>query len=281
MGTSITLPLGTSSVLYSLQKTDSLMQETNYRLSTGKKVNTALDDPINYFAAQNHTFRASDLQIRKDSMNEGIQLITAANSGIESILTLVDSAISLANSALNAEDQAEVNNLETQFNEILDQIDTLAADSGYNGVNLLGGVTEQLEVFFNEDGSSSITLTGEDASYAGLGITQLAADDWWDGAGGAPNATAINATLDELNNAKTQLRTWAKTLSMDLSIIDTRVDFTDQMINTLTDGAGKLTNADLNEESANLLTLQTQQQLGINSLSISSQAQQSVLSLFN
>lgn len=281
MSGDITLTLGMSQNLYSLQQIDKLMQETNNRLATGKRVGSALDDPINYFDAQEHSYRSSDLQMRKDTMNEAVQLITAADAGIESILDMVDSAIALANSALTATDQAEVNDLENQLNEIFTQIDSLASDAYYGGVNLLGGATETLEVFFDEDGSSSITLTGEDASSTGLGLAALTTDDWWDGTNGVPDDAAVNTTIDALTSAKNSLRTMSKTLSVDLSIVNTRLDFTERMMNTLDDGAAKLTNADMNEESANLLTLQTQQSLATNSLSISSQSAQSVLQLFS
>ena len=280
MGFSVTLPTGTSQCLYSLQTLASQITETNNRLATGKKINTALDDPINYFASQSHLYRASDLQMRKEEMGEAIQLVTAADSGIEAILDLVDAAKALAQSALTAEDQSEVNDLETQFNDLLSQIDDLGADSGYKGVNLLAGTSEQLVVYFDETGDSSITLTGEDASYTGLGITLLSTDDWWNTTDGVPDTTTINATIAELDAAKVSLRSMAKTLSTQLTTIEVRQDFTSNMINTLNDGAAQLTNADLNEESANLLTLQTQQQLAINSLSISAQSNQLVLNLF-
>jgi flagellin-like hook-associated protein FlgL len=257
------------------------METANNNLATGKKVNSALDDPINFFAAQDHTYRASDLEMRKDEMSEGVQTITAANDGVEAILDLIDAAKSLAQSALTAEDQTEVNDLEDQFTELMSQIDDLAGDSGYKGVNLLMGTTEQLKVYFNEDGSSNMTVTGEDATSTGLGITAVAADAWWDGTNSVPSESAINATIDELDDARDALRTTAKTLSTSLSTIEIRLDFTSNMINTLEEGAGNLTNADTNEESANLLTLQTQQSLAINALSIASDAAQSVLGLFN
>ena len=76
------------------------------------------------------------------------------------------------------------------------------------------------------------------------------------------------------------LRTESKTLSNNLSIITAREDFTSQMINTLGDGAAKLTEADMNEEGANMLMLQTRQALGTTSLSLASQAAQNVLRLF-
>jgi flagellin len=76
------------------------------------------------------------------------------------------------------------------------------------------------------------------------------------------------------------LRSEAGKLSTNLSTITIRQDFTANMINTLEDGAANLTNADMNEEGANMLMLQTRQQLGTTSLSLASQAAQSVLRLF-
>lgn len=283
MSSDITLSSGISQNLYSLQSTQKLMEQTEYRLATGKKINSALDDPINFFAAQDHTQQASDLQVRKDSMGEAIQTIEAADNAIEAISDLIASAKSLAQSALSGETEEEVSEYIAQFNELLTQIDNLAGDATYAGVNLLGGATESLEVFFDEEGDSSISITGFDASSTGLGLTAVAAAgdaaSWWDDTG-ALNKTNINASLDELEAATSTLRTESKTLSNQLSIITAREDFTAKMINTLEEGAANLVNADTNEESANLLTLQTQQELAINSLSIASSAQQAVLNLF-
>ena len=274
----VTLTSGISQNLYSLQSIESDMESTSYRLSTGKRINSALDDPINYFTAQEHLQRASDLEVRKDGMSEGIQTLEAADGGIESILDLISSAKSLAQSALSAEDEIEATDFMNQYNETLSQIDDLAADSGYKGVNLLGGVTETLEVVFDEAGDSAITLTGTDCSSTGLGVNAGAA--WWDTTGSVVDKTVINASIDELDDAKSTLRANAKTLSNQLSIITAREDFSEQLINTLNDGASNLVNADTNEESATLLTLQTQQALAINALSIASDSYQSVLNLF-
>jgi flagellin-like hook-associated protein FlgL len=279
MSYNVILTSNMSSTLYSLQQITKLMEDSNTKLATGKEVNSALDDPINYFASEDHLYRASDLQGRKDEMSEAIQLVTAANAGIESILDLVDTAVALANSAKTASTTAESTELVTQFNAVMTQITQLAGDSSYKGTNLLGGTTEQLKVLFNEDGTSSLTLTGVDASATGLGIAN--ATSWWDGTGGAPDDTAIQTSLDQLTAAKTTLRTQAKTLSLNLSTIEIRASFTDEMINTLNDGASNLTAADSNAESATLLMLQTQQTLATNSLSIASDSYSNVLRLFS
>ncbi len=274
----IQLTAGMRANLLSLQKTSDLMERTQSRLATGLRVQSALDDPINYFAARGHQQRANDLAYRKDEMTEAIQLLKASDAGIEGVLDLIAAAKSLAQSALVAEDTASINSLETQYNELMTQIDYLADDANYKGVNLLGGATESLVVYFDEDGNHSITLQGFDGSSTGLGITAVAADGWNNG--GVGDATAIEADIALLDTARTTLRSQAQTFSNNLATITIRQDFTSNMINTLEDGAANLTQADLNEEGANMLMLQTRQALGTTSLSIASQAAQSVLRLF-
>ena len=92
--------------------------------------------------------------------------------------------------------------------------------------------------------------------------------------------TSINTSLTELTAAINKLRTMSSVLGNNYSIVETRQDFTENLVNVLEEGADKLTLADMNEESANMLALQTRQQLAINSLSLASQASQSVLQLF-
>ena len=81
----IQLTAGMRANLLSLQRTASNMETTQSRLATGLKVQSALDDPINYFAAKGHRDRAGDLAFRKEEMNEGIQLLKATNNGIEGV----------------------------------------------------------------------------------------------------------------------------------------------------------------------------------------------------
>ncbi|MCD6582835.1 MAG: flagellin [Desulfuromusa sp.] len=269
----ISLTAGMRQNLYSMQNTAKLMDRTADRLSSGFKVKTALDDPINYFAAQGHRQRASDLAGRKDEMGEAIQLVKAGNAGIEAVTDLVAAAKSIAQSALSAE-ASEISGLEEQYDALLDQIDALAGDSGYKGVNLLGGTDETLVVSFDEDGTSTVTLEGFDSTAGvGLSIATAAVEVW-------SSATGITDSIEDLDNARTTLRSEAKIMANNLSTITIRQDFTSNMINTLNDGADNLTLADMNEEGANMLMLQTRQGLGTSSLSMASQAAQSVLRLF-
>ena len=366
----ISLTASMRSNLLSLQNTQSLMDVTQERLSTGKKVNSALDNPSSFYTAQSLTNRASDLSSLLDSMGQGISTIKAADEAITSITEFVDQAKAIANQARDEADKSSVTSTgkfkaatETaklkigdvsvdvslvegtdtdvekvatkiqsaingkdpelkgkykvtgdtktgtikievvdgadvdaasvsfegaglkitgelednrgayvdRYNDILGQIDQLAKDAGYKGVNLLGGTEQSLTVVFNEDRSSSLTIQGVDGSAKGLGLT--VETDW-------STNEAIDAALDKVSAATNKLRSMSSEFGNNYSVVQTREEFTENLINVLEEGSDKLTLADMNEESANMLALQTRQQLAINSLSLASQAAQSVLSLF-
>jgi flagellin len=279
----ISLTPGMRANLFSLQQTSKDFEIVQKRLATGLRINSALDDPINFFTAQEHRLRASDLAARKDGMSEAIQTIKAANVGVENINTLIAQAKSLAQSALSVNSTDDAQTFADQYSAVLDQINMMAQDSGYKGVNLLQGA--QLTVqFASEADTSYLNLTGF-GDTTGLNIDGLSAElsdmgsNWIDGSGDL-DTDAINTTIDNLELAMGKLRVESKTLSSNLSIITAREEFTAQMINTLGDGASKLTEADMNEEGANMLMLQTRQALGTTSLSLASQAAQGVLRLF-
>jgi flagellin len=373
----ITLSSGVRQNLLSLQNTASLMAQTQNRLATGKKVNSALDNPLNFFTSQSLGNRASDLTSLLDSIGNAVQTITAADKGITSLTKLVQTAQAIANQALQsasstatvigsvagltattdisaitagktitvsdgtttatytaaAADTVQdfldaVNNtanldvrasldegghvkleatgtttiviagtgsaadltvlgltaattaagtlnstrtsLADQFDDIRTQIDYLAADSGYNGVNLLNG--DSLTVTFNETGTSTQSVTGVTFNAAGLGITAATNSFQTD--------LDVSDALDNLTAALSTLRSQAAAFGSSLSVVQTRQDFTKAMVNTLQTGADNLVLADTNEEGANMLALQTRQSLSTTALSLASQADQNVLRLF-
>ena len=382
MASDITLSKGVRSNLLSLQNTAQLLNRTQERLATGKKVNSALDNPINFFTSSGLSSRANDLSRLLDSVGNAVQTLQAADKGISAINTLVETAQATAKQALvaregdvdfaltdtgntladdaavaavaagtltiqvgngavqtltfgaggiqtqadlttalagvtgvaatfNASEQIELNStsadaitiggtaatltslgftagtvqptatvntpsdgrasLQADFNSLLTQITELAGDASFNGVNLLD--SDDLSVTFNEDGSSSLTIAGVDFSATGLGINTVAGD------GFQVNAN-IEASLDELEAAVTTLRTQATAFGSNLSIVQARQDFTKNMINVLQVGSDNLVLADTNEEGANMLALNTRQQLSTVALSLAAQADQNVLQLF-
>lgn len=163
------------------------------------------------------------------------------------------------------------NNFVTQFNSLLGQIDSLAQDSSYNGVNLLN--SDDLTITMNETGSSKLNIKGVNDSSAGLGLSAIANSDFAD-------SNSINSVLATLNTAVNTLRSQSSQFGSNLSVVQTRQDFTNSLVNVLQTGSANLTTADTNQVSANLLALQTRQSLSTTALSMASQADQSVLQLF-
>ncbi len=172
---SIVLSAGVRANLLQLQQTSDLITSTQTKLATGKRVNSALDNAINFFTAQGLDNRASDLNGLLDTMSNGINTIQAANNGITAITKLVQSAQSLVSQAQQTTDSATLTSLSTQFDALLTQIGQLAGDSGFNGVNLLGGDT--LTVTLDETGSSTTTVTGVDYTNANAAPLSIAERD--------------------------------------------------------------------------------------------------------
>ncbi len=381
----ITLSAGIRQNLLSLQQTSANLTTTQEHLATGKKVNTAFDNPTSYFTAQSLTNRASDLSTLLDQIGQGIQTLDAANNGLTSITQLLQQALSTAKQAQSAPEPtfgtdlgtlttsagsvgasgtgnivltvsngssytvavaatdtaatilANINStsglgsggavsattdsgghlellgavgnsftvtgsaataaigltssssanatatysantprtiFQSNYNALLTQIDQLAGDASYNGVNLLNG--SNLKVVFNESSTSFLNITGVTFTSGGLGLAPLNGT----GSGGFQNDTQVQSTIDAINAAIATVRAQTETFGNNSSTIQTRQSFEQNMINTLQTGSSNLVLADQNQESANLLTLQTRQQLEVSALSIANQANQSVLKLF-
>ena len=161
--------------------------------------------------------------------------------------------------------------LEADYNNVLTQIDTLNKDSSYNGINLLNG--NDFKVVFNETSTSSLTIKGVTFNSAGLGLAAV-------GSGTFQADGNIDTEISKLDTALSTLRTQASKFGSNLTTVQTRQDFTKNLIDTLQTGADNLVLADTNQEGANLLALQTRQQLSTTALALSAQADQAVLRLF-
>ncbi|SHH68358.1 flagellin [Bradyrhizobium erythrophlei] len=161
--------------------------------------------------------------------------------------------------------------LVAQYNNVLQQINTTAQDSSFNGVNLLNGDT--LNLTFDETGASKLAITGVTFNTAGLNLSTLTAGtDFLDN-------NSANKALTALSSASTTLRTEASSLGSNLSIVEIRQDFNKNLINVLQTGASNLTVADPNQEAANSQALSTRQSIAVSALALANQSQQSVLQL--
>ncbi|MFE1597901.1 flagellin [Methylobacterium sp. ID0610] len=223
----------------------------------------------------NAALAPANAQASLDTATGQLKITTTNEAGAESLTLLATGTNNPFNSGTSAatlggDGLTSRNGLVTTYNNLLTQIDQLAADSGYNGVNLLSGDT--LKINFNEKSTSSLSVTGSSVTAANLGLAAVGQNDFVE-------ANAINKVLTTINSAVSTLKNQASSLGANLAVVQNRQDFTKQIINVLDTGASNLTNADLNEEAANSQALSTRNSLGISALSLANQAQQSVLQL--
>ena len=201
-----------------------------------------------------------------DAGETAVTFTDGASAGAADTLSITTQANPAANSSSRQK-------LVSQFNNILEQIDKLAEDASFNGVNLINSSSSKLTVAFNEKRDpatkSELKLQGEDLTSSGLNITRTS----------SLSDSEANASLDQLSEALITLREAGSKFGSNLSTVQIRKDYTKASINTLQTGADNLVLADTNEEGANLLALQTRQSLSTTALSLSSQADQAVLRL--
>ncbi|MEM5582030.1 flagellin [Roseibium sp. AS2] len=184
----ITLSSAVRANLNTLQSTADFMSDVQNKLATGKKVNSALDNPNSFFTASGLTSRANDLSTLLDDMGQSVQTLKAADEGISSITKLVESAKAKANQALQSQSQYERKQFAGQYNDLLTQIEDLAKDSGYKGKNLLAGDGNELTTIFNEDSTSKLKIDAVDYTDSSLS-TGLNLSDLEEGQGATTSFT--------------------------------------------------------------------------------------------
>jgi flagellin len=206
-----------------------------------------------------------------------ISIVTSNDAASATIGTVTGAAFTGAGSVaatapvVDPNSQATRAGLVAQYNNVLQQINTTAQDSSYNGINLLNGDT--LKLIFNETGRSTLSISGVTFNDAGLGLSTLTAGtDFLD-------SSSANKALASLNAASTTLRSEASSLGSNLSIVQIRQDFSKNLINVLQTGSSNLTLADTNEEAANSQALSTRQSIAVSALALANQSQASVLQL--
>jgi len=270
----VSLSAGGQTALSILQKADGQQGESSERLSSGLKVNNAVDDAQAFFLAKNLNNRAADLQAVKDDIGQAASSIGAAQNGIEAISNLSGQLQGIATAARggSAQDRAAA---AEQFDPIRQQIDNLARDAGFNGVNLIASTPSSQTVSFNESGSSDLTITGGASDSASLGINDATVTN---------NNFATDADIEnairEVEQAQDSLRATSARFGSDIGILNARADFTNDQVNTLRDGADKLVNADLTEEAAKQIALQTRSGLASAGLNVANDSQSAILDLF-
>jgi len=312
----IILGAATQQNLLALQNINTELGTTQSHLATGLSVANAIDDAVKYFQSQALTNRASDLSARKDSVDQGISSVTTATQGISSAISVLQQMQGILDSA-KTESAAQRAAAATQFNTLAVQLNQLLNDASYQGLNLVNSTSTNLTLQFSDNSNSTLKIAGQNLLVSGL-ITAGAAAAYTGatsagtghsaGSGlsahasaGVAFAASVAATAlagfkfsqvssktsafdiasKSVGNAVNALQAAAQSLGSNVSFLQTRLSFASEYITTLQGGSSKLTVADVNLESTNLVTLQTRQQLAIQSLSISTQSEQAVLRLFH
>lgn len=294
----ITLSSAQRFSLLSLQRTAELNSTTQGRLSTGRKVNNVTDDAVAFFKNRALTERASEFELLRDDIDQTIVSVNTTLQGLNAIDTLVRQARGLVDSA-KSQSQTERARTKTQFTTVMQQIFQLVEDSSYQGSNILNSTSSRLVVNFGLRSASRLQIDGVALNKTVAGANTLfTGANVFSGRGGVVfsavftaagfsaigsnnSAVAIaNNAVNRIDDALSRVRTIVAGYSNDVAILQARLNFTDNYTGQLREGAENLVRADLNEEGANLIALQTRQQLGIQALSLAGQQQQAILSLF-
>lgn len=170
----ISLTAGMRLNLQSLNDTSAKIDRTQERLATGRRINSALDGPTNYFAAMQLKNFAEDISETHSAINESIQNIKAASNGISGVSQLLESMKGIVDAAASTSDPVSKDRFAKNYDELYAQLNSLVSDSSYRGTNLIGDSdprllrwkADDLPVSLNPGGSSEYTIEG---SFLGSG----------------------------------------------------------------------------------------------------------------
>ena len=281
---SVILGAATQQNLLSLQDINTNLTTTQNHLSTGLKVANAVDNAVAFFQADALKNRANDLSNRKDQIDQGISSLTTATQAAQSVVSILQQLQGILTTA-KTQTATQRTSAQTQFNSLAKQLTVLVNDASYQGLNLVNSTRSSLNLQFSQSSTSKLTIQGINIQTSGL-ITNGNATDLASNVVGlafanvSNNTSAFDNGFNALQTAIDKVQSAAQTLGGNVSFLQTRLQFTTQYGTTLNTGSGKLILADVNEESANLVTLQTRQQLALQALSIATQSEQAVLKLF-
>jgi flagellin len=287
MSNQIVLGLATRQNLLSLQGINQNISTSQNHLATGLKVSSAVDDAVKFFQSQSLVTRANDLSQRKDAIDQGVSSLTTATQAIQSVVSTLQQLQGILNSA-KTQSASQRASASTQFNTLAGQLNNLVNDATYQGLNLVNSTASVLSLQFSISSTSTLKVHGQNllasklvtAAVAGV-ATKLASNIVGTLFSKISNKTSkFDAAFNILQSAVFTAQADAQSLGANVTFLQTRLSFTSQYIATLQGGSDKLIVADVNEESTNLVTLQTRQNLAIQSLSIATQSEQAVLRLF-
>lgn len=256
----VSLSQSVRTTLGATQRISELTEKSQARIATGKKYSSAIEKPIAVSISNSLSNRAVDLLAIKDNISQGASRLKTTLNGLDTIDRTLDQLKAVARQHAATDDVAKQAELAGQFDVLKGQLDNFARDASYGGTNLIGASPGDLSIALSEDGTSSVTINGVASDSTALGVS-------------VTNEAGIDA-------AKAQIRSTAQIIGSNAGVIEIRQDFTDELVNSLQAGEAKLTQTDLNEEAANILSLQTRGQLAAAATGIAAQSERTILQLF-
>jgi len=269
--------------LESLNQTEQALNQTQNQVSTGLKVASAADNAAYWSIAAQLSSDGGVVKAVNDALAESTQILSTATSAINSIITTINSIETALTQASNP--GADITNLQTTITALGKQLTDAVSGASFNGVNLIDG---------SQDGAAMLYVSGFDATPTGGSLNTISFQSaalYNAGAGSLvqsgtdlTNITVTSATAStELQNVQAAL-TAVTNYSSQIGSIQDRMNaasnFNSALSTNYTNGVSGLVDADMNEASTRLQAVQTQQQLGIQSLSIANQNSQLILKLF-
>jgi flagellin len=270
---SVNTNVGAMIALQSLNAINGELNTVLRRISTGRKVSSARDDPAAWAIAQTQRAESRALTAVMGSLQRGQSIADVALSGAETISDLLvqmkEKALAASDPTLSATDKAA---LSEDYVALRKQIDRAASTAEFGGVNLISsGSAGAVRALTNASGSSTLDIDHVDLSTTGGAISGTVAD--LTGAIGATELANIDSAIRSVNAAAAKFGTGAKSLDRHLTFVGKQQDVIDA-------GVGRLVDADLARESARLSALQVQQQLAVMALGIANRGPSMLLQLF-
>ena len=315
---SVNTNVGAFVALQNLSQTNRNLEVTQNRINTGLKVASTKDDSGTYAIAQNLRADIGGLNAVKTSLDRAQSTLDVAISSTESIsdvlVQMKEKATAASDEGLDAESRAA---LEDDFNALINQIKTFIDTAEFNGSNILKadvpgtpgtagtpgndgpdgipgnaddvaavpgtpavlGTGDKISAMLDTDATLKLEVGNQDLHT--LLNSVIGADaDWGDGTDLDADAGVAKASADAVVAGIAAINTVLSTLGSASRQISAQQTFVTKLSDSIETGIGNLVDADLAKESARLTALQTQQQLGLQALSIANQAPQSIMSLF-
>jgi flagellin len=271
---SINTNSGAMIALQNLNASQIQLGQTQGRISTGRKVDSAKDDGAVWAQAQNLRSASAALNAVKGSLDRAqstVDVALSAGSSVSDLLSqMKEKAVAAADTTVDTASRTALNE---QFKVLRDQIVKTVANADFNGTNMIKASGTTIQALANADGSSKLTVNAQSLALAGSIVTVATTASFSTATTAATMITTLTTSITNVSTALAKMGAQSKAIELHATFISKLQDNLDA-------GVGNLVDADMAKESAKLQSLQSKQQLGIQALSIANQSTSALLGLF-